>query len=116
MAVDLRLLPVSEIIRHEHWRASSGGRRIADGRVCPSVVSATFRELPMVQQASERNPFLLMVSPEVVLAAVEKSERLGQLNRHLCRPLDRQGLSATKPGTAIDDEDEVGNESEVGSD
>jgi hypothetical protein len=27
--------------------------------------------------------------PEVVLAAIAKSERLGQLNRHLCRPLDR---------------------------
>lgn len=43
----------------------------------------------MAYQASERNPFMLMINPEVVLAAMEKSERLGQLNRHLCRPLDR---------------------------
>jgi hypothetical protein len=43
----------------------------------------------MPQQAAERNPFMLMISPEVVLAAMEKSERLGKLNRHLCRPLDR---------------------------
>lgn len=43
----------------------------------------------MAYQASEHNPFLLMISPEVVLAAMAKSERLGQLNRHLCRPLDR---------------------------
>jgi hypothetical protein len=43
----------------------------------------------MSQHASPRNPFMLMLNPEVVLAAIEKSERLGQLNRHLCRPLDR---------------------------
>lgn len=36
-----------------------------------------------------RNPFLLMIQPEVILAAVEKSERLAQLNRRQCRPLDR---------------------------
>lgn len=43
----------------------------------------------MAHQASQHNPFMLMLHPEVVLAAIEKSERLGQLNRHLCRPLDR---------------------------
>ena len=43
----------------------------------------------MSQHASPRNPFMLMLNPEIVLAAIEKSERLGQLNRHLCRPLDR---------------------------
>jgi len=44
----------------------------------------------MAQQSQVRNPFMLMVQPEVVLAAIENSERLGRLNRHLCRPLDRQ--------------------------
>ncbi len=43
----------------------------------------------MAYTASQRNPFMLMMNPEVVLAAIEKSERLGQLNRQLCRPLDR---------------------------
>jgi hypothetical protein len=43
----------------------------------------------MSQPNTERNPFMLMLHPEAVLAAVEKSERLGALNRHLCRPLDR---------------------------
>lgn len=43
----------------------------------------------MAQESLIRNPFMLMMHPEVVLAAVEKSERLSQLNRHLCRPLDR---------------------------
>lgn len=50
-------------------------------------------------QVSERNPFMLMLHPEAVLAAVEKSERLSQLNRHLCRPLDRQTpTAAAGPG------------------
>ena len=56
----------------------------------------------MPQHASARNPFMLMINPEVVLAAVEKSERLSQLNRHLCRPLDRPapaGSKATVPGS-----------------
>lgn len=43
----------------------------------------------MPHQTPERNPFMLMINPEVVFAAMEASERLGQLNRHLCRPLDR---------------------------
>lgn len=52
----------------------------------------------MTQQTAQRNPFMLMISPEVILAAIEKSERLGQLNRHLCRPLDR--LSPAEAGTS----------------
>lgn len=52
---------------------------------------------------SETNPFMLLVHPEAVLAAVEKSERLGRLNRHLCRPLDRQVSTLTgKPGESAD--------------
>lgn len=44
----------------------------------------------MTQQTLASNPFRLMIEPDVVIAAVERSERLGRLNRHLCRPLDRQ--------------------------
>lgn len=59
----------------------------------------------MAQQSPERNPFMLMISPEVVLAAIAKSERLGQLNRHLCRPLDRQTpADAGAAPTSVDDE------------
>lgn len=46
----------------------------------------------MAHTSTVQNPFMLMLNPEVVLAAVEKSERLSQLNRHLCRPLDRPVL------------------------
>ena len=43
----------------------------------------------MSQQSTSHNPFMLLVQPEVVIAAMERSERLNQLNRHQCRPLDR---------------------------
>lgn len=43
----------------------------------------------MTLRSSERNPFMLMLNPQAVIEAVEKSTRLAQLNRHLCRPLDR---------------------------
>lgn len=42
----------------------------------------------MPHQTDVRNPFMLLICPEVVLAAIENSERLGKLNRKLCRPLD----------------------------
>lgn len=64
----------------------------------------------MPQQTPERNPFMLMTNPEVVFAAMEASERLGQLNRHLCRPLDRVvqvGADAAAPAVAEDDDEDV---------
>jgi len=61
----------------------------------------------MAQQTPQSNPFMLMVNPEVVFAAMEASERLSQLNRHLCRPLDRVAPPGTEaPPVAIVDEDE----------
>jgi hypothetical protein len=68
----------------------------------------------MTALSADRNPFLLMLQPEVVLAAIEKSEKLGRLNRHLCRPLDRplmqpavdaDGRRLQQP--RLDDEDEL---------
>ena len=49
----------------------------------------------MTQSAAVHNPFMLLLNPEIVLAAIAKSERLNQLNRHLCRPLDK-----VQPGAA----------------
>lgn len=69
-----------------------------------AVVDMPFRvgrELPKQQGALQRsgnamnahatplNPFLLMTHPEVVFAAIANSVCLSQLDRHLCRPLDR---------------------------
>lgn len=49
----------------------------------------------MSQQAQVRNPFMLLVSPEVVLAAIENSERLSKLNSKMCRPLDGPATSTS---------------------
>jgi len=60
----------------------------------------------MAELTAQHNPFMLMISPEVVLAAIEKSERLGQLTRHLCRPLDRLAPGeggASSPGAKDED-------------
>jgi hypothetical protein len=46
---------------------------------------------------------MLMMHPEVVLAAVAKSTRLEQLNRRLCRPLDKPAPG----GVAARDDDDV---------
>ncbi len=43
----------------------------------------------MKTQSLARNPFMLMLSPQEVIAAVERSEKLGRLNRRMCHPLDR---------------------------
>ena len=35
------------------------------------------------------NPFALMTSPELVFAAMERSDRLARLKSTICRPLDK---------------------------
>jgi hypothetical protein len=35
------------------------------------------------------NPFALMIDPETVFAAIERSERLARLSSTICRPLDK---------------------------
>ena len=68
----------------------------------------------MSQTTPDRNPFMLMLNPEVVLAAMENSPRLSQLNRHLCRPLDRVAPSAPSAGSVVLDDDD-GDDEEVAS-
>ena len=43
----------------------------------------------MTPQNLAANPFVLMMNPELVLAAIEKSEALERLQRRTFRPLDR---------------------------
>jgi hypothetical protein len=59
---------------------------------------SSLQEATMAHESLSQNPFMLMMHPDVVLAAVERSERLSQLNRHLCRPLDRQMPTADRDG------------------
>ncbi len=62
----------------------------------------------MSVESQVRNPFMLMLNPEVVIAAMEASERLKQLNRHECRPLDRVVAppGEDQAGAVPDNEDE----------
>jgi hypothetical protein len=46
------------------------------------------------------NPFTMMTDPEVIIQAMERSERLNGLERHICRPLDRPLIP--KKGAAAD--------------
>jgi hypothetical protein len=50
--------------------------------------------MEMSVESQVRNPFMLMLNPEVVIAAMESSERLKQLHRHECRPLDTRAAAA----------------------
>lgn len=64
----------------------------------------------MSQQTLARNPFMLLLNPETVLAAMERSEMLGALSRRTCSPLDRPVPTAVRAGAArtpsvcVDDE------------
>ena len=49
------------------------------------------------------NPFALMLDPQAVIAQMERSERLGHLQRRICRPLDKPLLgSVAEDGTDAD--------------
>ncbi len=60
----------------------------------------------MSEQTLAHNPFMLMLNPEVVIAAMEKSEELAQLNRHHCRPLDRVTMQNPNGDAALVEEAE----------
>lgn len=53
------------------------------------------------------NPFALMMNPEAVFAAIEKSERLGRLTSQICRPLDKPVLARPDAADTPSAEDEV---------
>ena len=64
----------------------------------------------MKQESLVHNPFMMMLQPEVVVAAMERSEKLGRLNRRMCHPLDRvtapageDGKAAQRGGDPLDD-------------
>lgn len=60
----------------------------------------------MEHTSHERNPFMLMISPEIILAAMEKSEHLSQLTSRLCRPLDRLTPPASPVAETMVEEDD----------
>lgn len=49
-----------------------------------------------------QNPFALLMNPELVLKALEASDRLGRLHSRVCRPLDRPMLPSQSDNPAAD--------------
>lgn len=43
----------------------------------------------MESSTAVANPFVLLISPETVFAAIERSDRLARLTSTICRPLDK---------------------------
>jgi hypothetical protein len=54
------------------------------------------------------NPFALMMNPRDVVEAMERSDRLGRLQRRVCKPLDKPVIpkSADEAVAADDGDDE----------
>lgn len=47
------------------------------------------------------SPFALLLNPEVVVKAMESSERLTRLHSRVCRPLDRPVIPTHKPDDPV---------------
>ena len=62
------------------------------------------------------NPFALMLDPQAVIAQMERSERLGHLQRRICRPLDKPLLGYANDDAAEADSDDSAAESSDASD
>jgi hypothetical protein len=58
----------------------------------------------MRQTQIAANPFMMMMTPELVLNAMERSERLNGLARRVCRPLDRPLIPKMLDGELLNDD------------
>jgi hypothetical protein len=56
-------------------------------------------------QHSAPNPFALLLDPQAVFMAIEKSERLERLHSRICRPLDKPALITVAVDDAEPDND-----------
>jgi hypothetical protein len=63
-------------------------------------IDTTPWETVMQQSEISANPFALMMDPEAVLAAVNRSDRLLRLKSRICRPLDKPVPLPLVPGVA----------------
>jgi len=60
------------------------------------------------------NPFALMMDPNAVIEAMERSERLNHLQSRICRPLDKPLIP--KAGAATDYDREIDATPEIEAD
>ncbi len=54
----------------------------------------------MTTTQAAANPFVLLLNPQAVFAAIENSDRLARLASRICRPLDRHQPELTDGETA----------------
>ena len=59
----------------------------------------------MQKQSLYANPFALMMDPQAVLEAMERSERLNRLQSRVCRPLDKPLIPLVNGDTQAADQD-----------
>lgn len=59
------------------------------------------------------NPFALMMDPQAVLEAMERSERLNRLQSRVCRPLDKPLIPMVGVDDAAVDQDVDGSDIEL---
>lgn len=69
-----------------------------------------------MRQIHAAHPFVMMTDPEAILEAVERSERLNRLRRHVCRPLDRPLIPRVQSEDAEAFDREIDREIETGVD
>jgi hypothetical protein len=56
----------------------------------------------MTNQGIYANPFALMMDPQAVFEAMERSERLNRLQSRVCRPLDKPLIPLVNDAAAFD--------------
>lgn len=56
----------------------------------------------MTNQGIYANPFALMMDPQAVFEAMERSERLNRLTSRVCRPLDKPLIPLVNDVAAFD--------------
>ena len=61
----------------------------------------------MATTQAAANPFVLMLNPQAVFAAIETSGRLERLTSRICRPLDKLQPPAADDTSEADDELDV---------
>jgi hypothetical protein len=59
----------------------------------------------MQKQSLYANPFALMMDPQAVLEAMERSERLNRLHSRVCRPLDKPLIPHVSQGAQAFDQE-----------
>ena len=60
----------------------------------------------MARTQTTSHPFALLIDPQAVIQAVEKSQRLEGLQRRICRPLDKPLLPMLGGAAAVELEEE----------